>query len=320
MRRLIPLFVVLATLLNAPDTIAAYPDKAVRLVVPFPPGGTSDSVARALARGLTQRLGQTVVVENRAGAGTVIGTQQVARSAPDGYTLLWASTPFGINPGLFQSLPYDTQRDFVAVADLYRVPLVLIVHKHFAAHTLQELIGLAKRQPAQLSYGTSGPGGSPHLAMALLAHATDTALVHVPYKGSAPALADFLGQHVTMLMDTIFLSLPHIRSGEAVALVQTGRTRSALLPDVPTVVESGFADDEVVSWAMIAAPAGTPPDVVQILNRAINATLQDPAFYTPFTAQGAEMTGGTPEEASRRLDREIKKWRMAVQISGARTP
>ncbi|WP_407848628.1 tripartite tricarboxylate transporter substrate binding protein [Bordetella petrii] len=294
-----------------------YPSRPIKLVVPFPPGGTSDTVARVLAKGMGERLGQSVIVYNQGGGGTIIGTEAVARSAADGYTLLWMTTPFAINHTLFAKRPYDTFKDFVPVVDVISVPLVLIVPSNSPAKTLQDLIAMAKKAPGKVAYGSSGPGGSPHLATAMFASKAGLQLNHIPYKGSAPAVMDLVAGQTDFVIDTLFLTRPQIEAGKARALAQTGAARSPLLPDVPTMREAGLSDYEASSWLSLAAPAGTPEAIVSRLNATANEVLQDDAVRRSLEEQGLVIAGGSPERARTHLRAEVERWGQAVRDSGA---
>ncbi|MEI7445602.1 MAG: tripartite tricarboxylate transporter substrate binding protein [Burkholderiales bacterium] len=296
----------------------AWPSRPLKLVVPFPPGGTADAAARAIAAGLRERLGQPVVVDNRGGAGTLIGTDLVAKSAPDGYTLLWATTPFAINATMVEKPPYDTFRDFVPVLRGLSSPLVLVVPASSPARSVAEFVALAKRSPGRLVYGSSGNGGSPHLAMEMFKAQAGIFVSHLPYRGSGPALADLLGGQTDAMFDTVFLLTPQVQAGKVRALAQTGATRSPLLPDVPTMQEAGLAGYEATSWFSIAAPAGTPPAVIAKLNAAANEVLQSPPIRDGLAKQGLQVHGGTPEEAARHLRSEVERWGAAVKRSGAK--
>jgi tripartite-type tricarboxylate transporter receptor subunit TctC len=311
----------LAATLFAAGTAAAaeasFPTRTIKIVVPFPPGGSSDTVARLLAAGMSQKLGQTVIVDNRGGAGTIIGTDMVAKSPGDGYTLLWMATPFAINVTLFKSLPYDTFKDFTPVIDGVAIPLVLIVPPDSPYKSVAELIAGAKKVPGKLNYGSSGLGGSPHLATEMFASMAGIKLTHVPYKGSAPAVQDLLAGQTNMVFDTLFLTLPQIKAGKARALAQTGKTRSPLLPDVPTVAEAGLPGYEATSWLSVAAPASTPPEIIKKLNAAAFETLTSPELREVLLKQGATVIADTPQEATARLKVEVERWGKAVRESGA---
>lgn len=303
---------------QSPAALAdTYPSRPIKLVVPFPPGGTSDTVARVLAKGMGERLGQSVIVYNQGGGGTIIGTEAVARSAPDGYTLLWMTTPFAINHTLFAKRPYDTFEDFIPVVDVISVPLVLIVPSNSPAKTLQDLIAMAKKAPGKVAYGSSGPGGSPHLVTAMFASKAGLQLNHIPYKGSAPAVMNLVAGQTDFVIDTLFLTRPQIEAGKARALAQTGAARSPLLPDVPTMREAGLDDYEASSWLSLAAPAGTPETIVSRLNATANEVLQDDAVRRSLEDQGLVIAGGSPERARTHLRAEVERWGQAVRDSGA---
>lgn len=318
-RRFLLVVGVVALLAVGPlDAATDYPKKPITIVVPFPPGGTSDIVARLLANGLREKLGQPVLIDNRGGAGTQIGTSLVAKSAPDGYTLLWMATPFAINVSLYKRLPYDTLKDFAPVIDAVSGPLVMIVHPSSPAKTLADLIQMAKKAPDKLTYGSSGNGGSPHLATEMFRSMAGITLTHVPYKGSAPAVTDLIGGQTDLVIDTLFLTTPHVQAGRARALAQTGKVRSKVLPDVPTMSEAGLTGYEATSWMSLAAPAGTPLDVIGRVNTAANAVLQSPEVRDSLAKQGLQTLGGTPQDSLAHLKAEIDRWGQAVRDSGAR--
>lgn len=314
--------VALALLAAAPLASAlaqdGFPAKPVKIVVPFPPGGTSDSVARLIANNLKDKLDQPVIVDNKGGGGTVIGTDIVAKSAGDGHTLLWAATPFAINHSLYPGKPYDTFKDFVPVVDVVSMPLVLIVPASSSARSLKDLIDQAKKAPGRLSYGSSGNGGSPHLAMEVFKSAAGIDIKHVPYRGSAPALTDLLGAQTDLMIDTVFLVTPYVTSGKVRALAQTGVKRSGYLPAVPTMREAGIEGYEVGAWFSLMAPAGTPKAVVRRLNVAVNEVLKLPAVREQMEQQGLQVTAGTPEDATRHLKVEVDKFANAVRSSGVK--
>jgi tripartite-type tricarboxylate transporter receptor subunit TctC len=295
-----------------------FPSHPIKIVVPFPPGGSSDSLARLLATGMQDKLGQPVIIDNKGGAGTVIGTEAVAKSPADGYTLLWMTTPFSINASLMKSLPYETFKDFAPVVDAVAMPLVMIVPPNSPARSVRDLVELAKKAPGKLAYGSSGNGGSPHLAMEMFKSMTGVFISHIPDRGSAPAVQDLIAGQTDVVIDTIFLVTPQVQGGKARALAQTGAKRSAYLPDVPTMREAGVAGYEATSWMSLAAPAGTPPDVIRKLNAAANEVLKAPAMREQLTKQGLEIIAGTPEDAARHLRVEVEKWGKAVKSSGAK--
>jgi len=295
-----------------------FPDKPIKVIMPFPPGGTTDQVARVVSAKMKETLGQPLIVENKAGAGTVIGSQFVANSAADGYTLLWTATPLAINASLVDKLPYDTLNDLTMVGSVAAVPLVLIVPPSSPFKTVHELVKGAGAMPNTLNYGSSGVGGSAHLAAAMFFHDAGIKLNHVPYKGSAPSVMDLVGGHLDAVFDTMFLTRPYVESGKARALAQTGKTRSPLMPDVPTLAESGYPDMVVESWHIVAVPAATPKDVVQKLNAALVAALDSQQVKDALESQGLELRGNTPEEANRYFRDEVGRWGKAVAASGAR--
>lgn len=309
---------LLALALPLAAAAQALPDKPIRIIVPFPPGGSSDTVARVLAAGMKDKLGQTVLVENKGGAGTVIGTEMVAKSPGDGTTLLWMATPFAINATLFKQLPYDTLKDFTPVIVATTGPLALIVHPSSPYRTVGDLVAAAKKNPGQLTYGSSGNGGSPHLATEMFKHVAGFTAVHVPYKGSAPAVQDLIAGQTSFVFDTVFLTAPFVQAGKARALAQTGRTRAAALPDVPTMVEAGVPNFVATSWLGLAAPSSTPKAVVARINAAANEVLRQPDVLSSLARQGMEPAGGSPEDAARHLKAEIAWWGKAVQDSGAK--
>ena len=254
----------------------AWPARPVSLVVPYPPGGSADILARSVGAKLGERLGQPVVIENKAGAGTAIGAQAVATAAPDGYTLLLGTVSSqAINPAM-NKVGYDPVKDFVAVAPLAAIPFVLVAHPSVPANSVADVVAMAKASPGKVAYASAGPGTSNHLAGELLAGSAQVNLVHVPYKGSAPALNDVLAGHVPLMFDLIATALPNVQSGKLKALAVTGRERSALLPNVPTARESGLRDYEVTAWFGVFAPAGTPQAVVSRLNTELTAVLGAP--------------------------------------------
>lgn len=302
----------------SPATAAdGYPSQPITLVVPYPPGGTADNLARILAKGMSDRLGASIVISNKGGAGTVIGTQSVARSDPDGYTLLWAATPLGINPTLFEDLPYDTLRDFTVVSDIAETSLVVAVNASSPINTIGDLISQLKTSEKN-TYGTAGPGSSPHLVSELLLHEVGGKAVHIPYRGSAAAVTDLVAGRTTFVFDTPLLMTPLIKDGKLRALAQTSTERSALLPDVPTTIESGYPAFHVTSWFVIAARSGTPAKTLDKLNAVINETLADPAVTKAYANQGMTITGGSIEKAQAKLRREVETWALAVKLSGAK--
>lgn len=285
--KILPTLALLGTSLLAQ---AAYPDKPITLIVPYPPGGATDIIARKLAGPLGQRLGQTVVVENKAGAGTAIGATAVARSAPDGYTLLISSnTTFTVNPALKKTLPYDPQQDFESIGLIGSSPLVLIAHPGVAANNVKELLELAKRTPQGLSFGSFGVGTSAHLAGEMFKVMTGANLVHVAYRGSAPAMTDLIGGQIPLSFDTTVAAQPQIAAGKVKAIAVTTRLRSAQMPQVPTVAEAGFPDYEMVPWITVVARRGLPADVRTKLAQALKDSVNDAAVKADLQKTGVDV-------------------------------
>jgi len=306
--------------LLAPLSVLAqgWPSKPVRLVVPYPPGGPTDIVARVVAERLTAQTGQTFIVDNRAGAGGNLGAEAVAKAAPDGYTLLVATTAHAINKSLFKNLNYDVQRDFVPVSLLTQGPLVLVVNPDFPAKSVSELIAIAKAKPKSVSFASSGNGQSTHLAAELFASMAGAPMTHVPYKGSAPALNDLIAGQVPIMFDTMLSAMQHVKSGRLRALAITGAQRSPAAPDVPTLAESGLPGYQAYAWNGLLAPAGTPPAVINRLSEELKTALSQPAVQEKFSAQGFAATWTAPAQAASFLQNEVDKWGLTVQQSGAK--
>jgi len=316
MKKWIPLVFALL----APLSVLAqgWPSKPVRLVVPYPPGGPTDIVARVVAERLTAQTGQTFIVDNRAGAGGNLGAEAVAKAAPDGYTLLVATTAHAINKSLFKNLNYDVQRDFVPVSLLTQGPLVLVVNPDFPAKSVSELIAIAKAKPKSVSFASSGNGQSTHLAAELFASMAGAPMTHVPYKGSAPALNDLIAGQVPIMFDTMLSAMQHVKSGRLRALAITGAQRSPAAPDVPTLAESGLPGYQAYAWNGLLAPAGTPPAVINRLSEELKTALSQPAVQEKFSAQGFAATWTAPAQAASFLQNEVDKWGLTVQQSGAK--
>jgi tripartite-type tricarboxylate transporter receptor subunit TctC len=309
----------LATAMTVPAMAADYPDKPVRIVVPFPPGGTTDVLARIVATGLSERMGQQFVVDNRPGASGVIGTSMVAKAEPDGYTLVFATiNTHGINASLFPNLPYDPIKDFAPVTVVANTPNVLMVHPSVPAKSLAELIELAKADPGKLNFGSTSLGGSPHMSGELFKMMAKVDIVHVPYKGGGPMLTDLIGGHIQMAFDNLPSSMGHIRSGEVRAIAVTTAERAPSAPDVPTMRESGLPDYEVAAWFGMLAPAGTPPEIVNRLQQTISEILQSPKGVTRRADLGAVPVGNTPAEFAKVIAYEVTRWREVVQATGVK--
>jgi len=312
---------VIATVVGAPaiHAQAPYPSKPIRIVVPFPAGGTTDILARAVAQKLTETGGQPVVVDNRPGAGGNIGAELVAKSAPDGYTLLMGTVgTHAINPGLYAKMPYDHQRDFAPVILVAGVPNVLVVHPAVPVNSVQELIAYGKANPGRLNFASSGSGTSIHLSGELFKTMSGVQMTHIPYKGSAPALADLLGGQVQLMFDNLPSALPHIKAGKLRALAVTSAQRAPALPDVPTVAEAGLPGFEASSWFGLLAPAGTPKEIIAKLNAEVATWLATPAARDKLTAQGANAVGNSPDEFTQYIAAETVKWQKVVKESGAK--
>jgi tripartite-type tricarboxylate transporter receptor subunit TctC len=310
-----PLFLMLGVAANAAP---GYPAKAVTIVVPYPPGGPTDIVARVVGQKLAERIGQAVVIDNRPGAGGNVGASLVAKAAPDGYTLLLGTTAHAINPSIFANLNYDIVKDFSPVVLLTSLPLAVVVNPSLPAKNIQELIALAKSSPAPIAYASSGNGQSTHLAAELFKSMAGVPMTHVPYKGSAPALTDLVAGQVSVMFDTMLSSMPQVKSGRLRALAVTSATRSGAAPNLPTVAESGVPGYEAVAWSGLLAPANTPPEIVAKLNSEINQILKQPEVRKRFLDDGADPVGGTAEQFSAHIKSEVKKWGEVAKASGAR--
>jgi len=295
-----------------------YPNKQIRVIVPFPAGGPTDAIARAIGQKLNETWGQPVVVDNRPGAGGNIGTELAAKSPADGYTLFIGTVANAINQSLFAKLPFDFVRDFAPVTQNYVTGLILAVHPSLPAHSVKALIALAKAHPGELSYSSSGVGGTPHLAGELFGAMAGVKMVHVPYKGSAPAMADLLGGHVQLTFDNMLTVLPQVKAGRLRGLAVTMLTRSPLAPELPTVAEAGLKGFEVKSWNGVVVPTGTPKEIIARLNGEIVRILRQPDLREKFLVQGVELVPTTPDEFGAFIRQDIAKWAKVIQVSGAR--
>ncbi|HXZ55098.1 MAG TPA: tripartite tricarboxylate transporter substrate binding protein [Burkholderiales bacterium] len=319
MKRILQHILFGALLIAAGASAQTYPNHPIRLVVPFPPGGTTDILAREVGERLTATLGQPVVIDNRAGAGGNIGADIVAKAPPDGYTLLMATVgTHAINASLYRKLPYDHIKDFAPVVLVAGVPNVLVVTPSLPVHSVAELIRLAKEKPGQLNFASSGNGTSIHLSGELFKTMAGVDMTHVPYKGSAFALTDLMAGQVQLMFDNLPSSLPHIKAGKLRAIAVTSSQRAPALPDVPTIAESGLPGFEASAWFGIVAPAGTPAAIVSRINADVNQWLRSPEAADKLLAQGAIAAGGTPEQFVAHIRAETDKWARVVKASGAK--
>jgi tripartite-type tricarboxylate transporter receptor subunit TctC len=293
----------------------AYPSRPVRIIVGFPPGGSTDILARLMAPWLSERLGQPFVIENRPGGGTNIATEAVVRAAPDGYTLLLTATPNAVNATLYDRLNFNFMRDIAPVASLMRGPNVMVVNPSFSAKSVPEFIAYAKANPGKINMASSGNGAGPHLSGELFKMMTGTDLLHVPYRGGSPALTDLIGGQVQLMFATIASSIEYVRVGRLRALAVTSANRSLALPDIPTVADfvPGY---EVSDWFGIAAPMNTPADIVEKLNKAINAALVDPKTRARLEDLGGMILGGSPADFGKLISEETEKWAKVVKFAG----
>ncbi len=308
---------LLSLVLTAPANAQSYPNKPVRVVVPYPPGGPTDIVARVLFQQVSEATGQQFLVDNRAGAGGNIGAEIVAKSPADGYTLLIGTTAHAINMSLFKSLSYDVQKDFAPVSLLTQGPLVLVAHPQFPANSIKEVIELAKSKSGGLNFASSGNGQSTHLSAELFNTMAGIKMSHVPYKGSAPALTDVMSGQVDVMFDTTLSAMPFVKAGKLKALGLTSPVRSPAAPDVPTIAESGLPGYEVFAWNGVFVPTGTPKAVVQQLNDQIRRAMLLPQVKDKFSAQGFAASWNSPENFGVFVKNEVDKWTRTVKASGA---
>ena len=309
-----------AALLAALATSAfaqGYPTKPAKVIVPYPPGGPTDIVARVVSQKLSEQMGQQFIVENRPGAGGNIGAEAVAKSPADGYTLLVATTAHAINPALFKSLGYNLVKDFAPVSQLTSGPLVIVANPSLPVKNVKELIALAKAKPGTLNYASSGNGQSTHLSAELFGTMAGVKMNHIPYKGSAPALTDVMGGQASLMFDTMLSAMPQVKNGKLKAIAVTSAARSPAAPDVPTVAESGLPGYEAIAWNGLLAPAGTPAEVVNKLNAELKKALDAPDVKDRFSAQGFGAAWNTREAFAKFIQAELDKWAKVVKVSGA---
>jgi tripartite-type tricarboxylate transporter receptor subunit TctC len=293
-----------------------YPDHALRLIVPVPPGGGVDILSRGIGQRLSVNLGVPVVVDNKPGASAVIGTELLQKSPPDGYTLMMAYSAHVTNPLLNKNVRYDPIADFTAVIHVGYIPLILVVHPSVPATSVAALIALAKAKPGALQFASGGAGAGAHLSGELFKYLAGIDILHVPYKGNAPALADVLAGQVPIMFDTITTALPQVRAGQLRGLGVTSAARSALAPELPTMIEAGLAGFEVSAWYVVLLPAHAPRPVVDRLNAEINRALADPGLRARFAEQGVEIVGGSVQDADGFLHRETERWTQVVKATG----
>lgn len=321
----IPVLPLLLTLLTTPaaslwcDQAAAqaYPAKPVRVVIPWPPGGSNDMAGRVVAQKLTQVMGQQFFIDNRSGAAGTIGADVVAKSPPDGYTLMVHSTTHVGNPWLYKKLPYDTFKDFAPVGLIASQPGVLVVHPSLPVKTVKDLIELAKAKPKSLNYGSSGKGGLPHLSMALFEQMAGVSLVHIPYKGGGPAITALVSGETQVMIATLASAMAQIQAGRLRAIAVSGSERLKSVPDLPTISASGLPGYDMDPWMGLFAPAGTPKDIIEKLNRETARVLQMPDVIQLFAMQGAEPWIMTPEQLAKRLTEDYEKYGKLIKLTGA---
>jgi len=315
-------WVLLALLVGMlPGSVVAetYPNRPIKLIVPFPPGGPNDIIARVVAQRMSELLGQPVVIDNRGGAGGVVGTDAVAKATPDGYTIgICSAGAIAISASLVEKVPYDATKDLTAITLVASVPELLVVPEQFPARNFNELVAMAKVQPGKLNFASSGPGSMPHLAGELLKINAKIDIVHVPYRGAAPAVNDLLGGQVQMVfLDTPVL-LPHIKSGKLRALAVAAKERAPSVPEVPTMGELGLASVDAENWYGMVGPANMPKEIVDKLNKATADALKHPEVIAKLAPQGAKLVGDKPEEFAAYIKSEIAKWAKVVEASGAK--
>lgn len=305
------------SIVSAQGTAAAFPQKPVRIVVPYPPGGTNDVLARVLGQKLQDAWGQPVVVENKPGAAGNIGAAEVAKAAPDGYTLLLTNVNItSMNPALVAKMPFDAQKDFAPITLLGTTAMALVVHPSVPVKTPQELIRLLGEKPGRVSYASSGNGSPQHMSAEMFKAMTGTRIVHIPYRGAAPAVTDVVSGQVEMTFGVVNQLLPHIRAGKLKALAVTTSKRLSSLPDVPTLHESGVKGYESEIWLGLAAPAGTPAAIIDRINQEVRKAMSDPDLVTRLAGQGVDVLVSSPEQMRERAAQDLKRWSAIIQTSG----
>jgi tripartite-type tricarboxylate transporter receptor subunit TctC len=314
---LMALLAVLVTQHQDASAQDAYPSRPIRIIVPTAPGGPSDITARVIGQELLKRWSRPVVVEIRAGAGTIIGSEIVARAPPDGYTLLVSPSTLAINPATYKKMPYDGIRDFVPITQLYFVASLIVAHPALPAKSVKELIALARARPGEIMYGSAGHGTNPHLTIELFTSMANIRLLHVPYKGTAPGLVDLLaGRVALMATSSMSLVVPHVRNGKLRALGISTASRSRALPDIPTIAEAGVPGYEAVQWSVLLAPAGTPREIIAKLHKEIVSILRAPETMERLAGDSAEVVASSPEEAAAFVKAETVKWARVAKAAG----
>jgi tripartite-type tricarboxylate transporter receptor subunit TctC len=312
------LYLVGAILVAGAAGAQPYPVKPIRIISPYPAGGGNDTISRLLADKLTEQFAQRVIVDNRPGANTVVGTEILARSPPDGYTLIVLPNSLATNPSFYPNLPYDTQRDFAPVAQIAQSPQMLVVHPSFPATTLKELLAIARSRPQDVSYGTSGNGSIGHLAMLLLTAMTGVKFTHVTYKGTAPVVNDVLGGHIPLTMTSMISVLPQVRAGKLRIIALTAAKRSPVLPDTPTIAEAGVPGYEATLWYGMVAPARTPEPIIKRINAELATALRSRDLAERMSAQAVEPHHTSPEEFGALIRGEVAKWGKVITATGVK--
>ena len=314
------LAVLLVTaLIGATAYAQQYPTRSIRFISPFPPGGGNDTLSRIVGDRLSEQMGQRIIVDNRPGANTIVGTELLAKSLPDGYTLALLPNTFATNPSFYPKLPYDTLKDFAAVGQVAQSPQMLLVHPSLPAKTLKELLALAKARPGQLSYGTSGNGSVGHLATQLLSTMTGVPFVHVPYKGTAASVTDLMGGHIPLMMSSMLGTLPHVHAGRLRIIAITTAQRAKAIPDVPTIAEAGVPGYEATLWYGFVAPARTPDAIIKRLNTELATVLKNPDVIAKLSTQAVEPFHTTPEQFGMLIRTEYDKWAKVIKAGGIKT-
>ncbi len=314
--KLVPI-ALLALLTPCAFAQEAYPNRPIRIVLPVAPGGGTDQIARVIGQGFAERWGRPTVVENRPGAGTVIASEIVAKSKPDGYTLLVTTSTHIMNPLVVKKMPYDTQRDFTPISQALSLPSLLVAHPSFAP-AVTDVIRIARARPGEVLYGSAGTGSNPHLAMALFESLARVRMTHVPYKSGPPSLIDLIAGQIEIAVSGISSSVTHVRGGRLRGLGTTGTRRSPAAPDIPTIAEAGVPGYEAMQWYGLLAPAGTPRDIITLLHKETVSTLRAPATMERLAADGSEVVAGTPEAFAELIKTESVKWAKVAQTAGIR--